>query len=86
MTITTHTCDRFPARHSEPEIINDVANYWQSRGWHLRQPYNNVPGSWNLQGPFHLVAIKSGIVGRHFWGYKDLMDSTNEILKYGQVL
>ena len=76
------TCNAFPPRHNEPQIIDDVAAYWSKRGWQLCQPYNNKPNSWNLSGPFHLVGTKSGIVGRHFWGYEDLMDSTNELMRY----
>ena len=77
-----HTCAAFPTRHNEPKIIDDVAAFWLSRGWHLRQPYNNGSKGWNLSGPFQLVNVKSGIVGRHFWGYEDLMEHTNKMAEY----
>ena len=80
-----HTCDFFPTRHNDTTIIDEVAEYWLERGWYLRQPYNSYTNSWNLKGPFHLVAINSGIVGRHFWGYEELMEQTNEIAKYGFI-
>ena len=77
-----HTCNAFPARHNDSAIIDEVAAYWLKRGWLLRQPYNNKANAWNLSGPFHLVGAESGIVGRHFWAYEDLMDQTNELAKY----
>jgi len=81
-----HACNVFPPRHNEPEIIDDVATYWLSRGWFLRQPYKTVPYKWDLSVEFYLVGAESGTVGRHFFSYKDLMDSTNEMLKYGRIL
>ena len=81
-----HTCNAFPPRHNEPEIIDDVAAYWLSRGWFLRQPYKTVVGKWDFSVEFYLVAAESGIIGRHFLGYEDLMDGTNEVLKYGKIL
>ena len=82
MKIMRHTCDLFPARHSEPAIIDDVAAYWLKRGWYLRQPYKTVPGKWDMSVEFYLVGVESGNVGCHFSGYEDLMDHTNELAKY----
>ena len=72
----------FPPRHNDSEIIDGVARFWEQRGFQLRQPYNNCAKGWNLKGPFHLVDTESGLVGRHFWGYEDLMDHTNEMARY----
>ena len=72
----------FPPRHSDSEVIDRVAKFWAQRGFTLRQSYNNSAKGWNLRGEFHLVVTKSGLVGRHFWGYEDLMDQTNEMARY----
>ena len=81
-----HTCDAFPPRHNDPHVISDVAAYWFERGWYLRQPHGGTFNGWNLSGEFYLTSVTNGIVGRHFWGYEDLMDGTNEVLKYGKIL